>query len=64
MENSGPEYPDKTRKSDNPPLNSNPLEGILKWFASLLRLTEAEQEEAGIYRGDPNFNGKENINDQ
>jgi hypothetical protein len=64
MENSGSEYPEKIRNSDSPPMNSNPLKGILNWFSSLLGLTEKELEEAGIYRGDPNFIGKENINDK
>ena len=31
------------------------FEGVLAWLASFVRLTEDEQEEAGIYLGDEGY---------
>ena len=31
------------------------LDGILKWLAGLFRLTDKEQEDAGIYLGDQDY---------
>ena len=35
------------------------FDGILNWLAGLIQITEEEQDEAGIYIGDPESNNKE-----
>lgn len=35
------------------------FDGALNWVAGLVQLTEEEQDEAGVYLGDPNSEYKE-----